>query len=279
MFKKLKSIYQERIIKPHNKFSPNEYYYFFNEEGELFGIDKTISKNEYQLIKSMYIEKTFHFDNVVMQQIHEYLFEAKKYPFSFKRGKFFIYYGIDEDNHDQLHSILTDIFQNIYAIYFLDYTIIFYFDRFDIDIQPLFQTLSDDFGSKLLVHEGFFFTSLTPGKHIMEYVKAAIERSVLRQKDYTDLADLVLALSGSEAKQLLQMIKTELFSVISDKEDYLEMIKVFFNNNLNVSATAKHLYMHRNTLLYKLDQLSKEWGLKLDQFSHACAINILMHLK
>ncbi|HHU24308.1 MAG: helix-turn-helix domain-containing protein [Bacilli bacterium] len=279
MFKKLLSIYGNRIIKPSNTLEPMRFYYFFNEDGELFGIDKTITKNEYHLIKSMYIEKTFHFNNALMQQIHEYLWEGKGYPFSLKRGKFFLYQGLEDFNIDQFHSMLMDIFQEIYAISFLDYTLVFYFSRFDIELEPLFQTLSDDFGSKLLIHEGFFFTDQLPGEHIRQYAKTVIDKGVMRKKDYTDLADFILALSGSEESQMLRLIKNGLFASLKDKDESLEIIRVFFNNNLNVSATAKSLYMHRNTLLYKLDQLSKELGLKLDRFSHACSINILLNIK
>lgn len=278
MFKKLLSIYGNRIVKPGSTLEPNRFYYFFNEEGQLFGIDRNITKNEYQLIKSMYIEKTFHFDNALMQQIHEYLWEGKSYPFAPKRGKFFFYHELEAGN-DQLHSMLKDIFRDIYAISFLEYTLVFFFDRFDIDLEPLFQTLSDDFGSKITVHEGFFFTDRLPGENIKQYVKTVIENGVMRKKDYTDLADFILALAGSEDYCMLKLIKEGLFSSLKDKDEALEIIRVFFSNNLNVSATAKSLYMHRNTLLYKLDQLSKELGLKLDRFSHACSINILLNIK
>ena len=276
MFKKLLSIYGNRIVKPGSTLEPNRFYYFFNEEGQLFGIDRNITKNEYQLIKSMYIEKTFHFDNALMQQIHEYLWEGKSYPFAQKRGKFFFYHELEAGN-DQLHSMLKDIFRDIYAISFLEYTLVFFFDRFDIDLEPLFQTLSDDFGSKITVHEGFFLPIGCRAK-ISAIRQNRNRKRRHAQKDYTDLADFILP---CRRRGLLhaEINQGRVVFFLKDKDEALEIIRVFFSNNLNVSATAKSLYMHRNTLLYKLDQLSKELGLKLDRFSHACSINILLNIK
>ena len=46
-------------------------------------------------------------------------------------------------------------------------------------------------------------------------------------------------------------------------EETLTTINKFFENSLNVSETSRQLYIHRNTLVYRLDKLQKSTGLDL----------------
>ena len=46
-------------------------------------------------------------------------------------------------------------------------------------------------------------------------------------------------------------------------EETLVTIDKFFENSLNVSETSRQLYIHRNTLVYRLDKLHKSTGLDL----------------
>ena len=43
----------------------------------------------------------------------------------------------------------------------------------------------------------------------------------------------------------------------------------FFENNLNISETARQLYVHRNTLVYRLERLEKAIGLDIRKFDDA----------
>ena len=53
-------------------------------------------------------------------------------------------------------------------------------------------------------------------------------------------------------------------------------IEKFFKNNLNISETARELYMHRNTLVYKLERLQKLTGLDIRKFDDALTLKIAM---
>ena len=59
-------------------------------------------------------------------------------------------------------------------------------------------------------------------------------------------------------------------------EETLITIEKFFENNLNVSETSRQLFIHRNTLVYRLDKLQKSTGLDLRVFEDAITFRIAM---
>ena len=59
-------------------------------------------------------------------------------------------------------------------------------------------------------------------------------------------------------------------------EETLTTITKFFENNLNVSETARQLYIHRNTLVYRLDKLQKSTNLDLRVFEDAITFKVAM---
>lgn len=70
---------------------------------------------------------------------------------------------------------------------------------------------------------------------------------------------------------------------ILDDEEAMSTIHMFFENNLNISETARQLYVHRNTLVYRLERIEKSIGLDIRSFDDAMtfriAIMVLAHMK
>ena len=61
-------------------------------------------------------------------------------------------------------------------------------------------------------------------------------------------------------------------------EETLNTAEAFFKSDLNLSDTARQLFIHRNTLLYRLEKIRKETGLDLRKFNDAVAFKILILL-
>ena len=72
--KKLLEIYGNKIITNISELN-SSYYYFYNNDGVLFGIEKTISSKEYALLKLTYQEKNIYNTNVEIQKIYEFLYD------------------------------------------------------------------------------------------------------------------------------------------------------------------------------------------------------------
>ena len=81
---------------------------------------------------------------------------------------------------------------------------------------------------------------------------------------------------------LCEMFLNEVFKknpIETLDEDTLETINRFFENNLNVSETSRKLYVHRNTLVYRLEKIKKMTGLDLREFDHAIVFKVAMMVK
>ena len=60
------------------------------------------------------------------------------------------------------------------------------------------------------------------------------------------------------------------------EEEELTTVYTFFDNNLNISETARQLYVHRNTLVYRLEKIQKKTGLDVRVFDDALTFKIAM---
>jgi len=68
-------------------------------------------------------------------------------------------------------------------------------------------------------------------------------------------------------------------SIDSLDHETLFTIQRFFENNLNVSETSRKLFVHRNTLVYRLDKIKKLTGLDLREFDHAIIFKIALMVR
>ena len=78
---------------------------------------------------------------------------------------------------------------------------------------------------------------------------------------------------------LCEMFLNEVFAGNTDtqfEDEELITVYTFFNNNLNISETARQLYVHRNTLVYRLEKIQKKTGLDVRVFEDALTFKIAM---
>ena len=68
-------------------------------------------------------------------------------------------------------------------------------------------------------------------------------------------------------------------SIDSLDQETLFTINKFFENNLNVSETSRKLFVHRNTLVYRLEKIKKLTGLDLREFDHAIVFKVALMVR
>ena len=99
-------------------------------------------------------------------------------------------------------------------------------------------------------------------KNIISYDNLGIGRLIYQLP--TTLCDLFLD----------EVFKKESINVLDTETIYT--IQKFFENNLNVSETSRKLFVHRNTLVYRLDKIKKLTGLDLREFDDAIIFKVAM---
>ena len=94
---------------------------------------------------------------------------------------------------------------------------------------------------------------------------------------------LIYQLPMSLCDMFIKEVFGEKIPEILDDEESMSTINKFFENNLNISETARQLYVHRNTLVYRLERIEKEIGLDIRKFDDAMtfriAVMVLAHVK
>ena len=81
---------------------------------------------------------------------------------------------------------------------------------------------------------------------------------------------------------LCEIFLSEVFkknSIDSLDQETLFTINKFFEHNLNVSETSRKLFVHRNTLVYRLEKIKKLTGLDLRQFDHAIVFKVALMVR
>ncbi len=81
---------------------------------------------------------------------------------------------------------------------------------------------------------------------------------------------------------LCEMFLREIFkkgSIVGLDHETLFTIQKFFENNLNVSETSRKLFVHRNTLVYRLEKIKKLTGLDLREFDDAIVFKVALMVK
>lgn len=151
--------------------------------------------------------------------------------------------------------------------------------------QSIEKQLKDSFGINCVIGIS------TPANHLREladrYKEAQVaidiggifdsEKNIIKY-DSLGLGRIIYQLPTT----LCEMFLNEVFkkgSIESLDEDTLETINKFFENNLNVSETSRKLYVHRNTLVYRLEKIKKITGLDLREFDHAIIFKVAMMVK
>ncbi len=104
------------------------------------------------------------------------------------------------------------------------------------------------------------------------------KESVHTYKDYI-LVKMLEDIPKFKLSEYLSVLEKEGAKAIFNDADMLTTAEAFLNNDLNVSLTSRELYMHRNTLIYRIDKIERETGLDIKKFSDAVTFKLISIIK
>ena len=157
------------------------------------------------------------------------------------------------------------------------------------EINETAQTILSTLNSEALVHAVIGIGTLADNLNLLakSYKDACVALEVGKvfdiDKDIVNYDNLGVArLVYHLPTTLCEMFLNEVFkkqSIDALDQETIYTIQKFFENNLNVSETSRQLYVHRNTLVYRLDKVQKITGLDLRIFEHAVIFKVAMMVK
>ncbi|WP_040197677.1 PucR family transcriptional regulator [Candidatus Soleaferrea massiliensis] len=157
------------------------------------------------------------------------------------------------------------------------------------DLEKLARSIVDTLGSEFYIRTSVGIGTAVQG--IKELARSFKEAQVAlevgkvfdNEKSIVSYENLGIArLIYQLPTTLCEMFLQEVFkkgSIESLDHETLFTIQRFFENNLNVSETSRKLFVHRNTLVYRLEKIKKLTGLDLREFDHAIVFKVALMVK
>lgn len=146
-------------------------------------------------------------------------------------------------------------------------------------------TLNGEFYTKICVGIGTVVASLKDIARSFKEAQVALEvgkvfdtEKAIVSYDNLGIGRLIYQLPTT----LCEMFLNEVFKkglIESLDHETLYTIQKFFENNLNVSETSRKLFVHRNTLVYRLEKIRRITGLDLREFDHAIIFKVALMVK
>ena len=175
-------------------------------------------------------------------------------------------------------NLFCDLYKDVNVVNVGDYTVIYYVDDFFENIKDLVETIVIDFGEVINIHEAFSLNPNIDLDFVNDYINLVIKYNLLKEP-YTNMTDLMYYIGNDDVKGLIKRYQQEILMPIISKNGNRLILQKYFDNNLNVLKTSKDLFINRNSLLLRLESLSKKIGYNVQDFKVASMILFIMNMK
>jgi len=108
-----------------------------------------------------------------------------------------------------------------------------------------------------------------------QYMPYSSAENGVKSAKAIDLEKIAESLAKSRREELLSGYDLKEFAKIFEDGNMMLTAETFISCGMNVSAAARKLYMHRNTLMYRLNIIYKKTGLDLRDFDMAVTFRLL----
>ena len=155
----------------------------------------------------------------------------------------------------------------------------------EADAVALMKACQEGYGAKLLVGISSLVDKLKDLARAYKEARIAIEVGKV-----FDIERTVMCYENLGIGRLIYQLPTTLCEIFLQEvfkkgslesldRETLMTVQSFFENNLNVSETSRKLFVHRNTLVYRLEKIRKLTGLDLREFDHAVTFKVALMVK
>lgn len=188
----------------------------------------------------------------------------------FKKSKYVFVTALE--NKEKVSDFFTDLFSISY-IYEVNNTFVYKLvSDENYMLEDIFDSLLVDFGFNISLFETNYVQKESDVYQLLDIYNRFNKRS------YANISSLIMDLMKEDQKALFTIRNIVMYQIDKDS-DLKNIILAMYKNDLNVSKTASSVYMHRNTVINKLDLIKKTSGMDVQKFYDAIALYNLMYLK
>jgi DNA-binding PucR family transcriptional regulator len=286
MLQKLQTLFANAIIatkKPDNDFSIHLHWFTNDEQNQWVGIPKNeLADNQLMILRSLFnYYQPGHLNsylNETAQHWHSFLFENGPIPPTKKSDEYRLIYfwWLNADISRLDFEVAVQAFFNSTV------TIIWENTTKGIIIEPKsklsltetdFISMNETLKVDFFVEPYFYIGKFRPVSHdLAAFIEneQSLFRFVIsaRKKEKLFYFEKVMPLliSNQLPDEMKFLMEREIIPLFKDDFELFSTVKVFLENNMNASVTAKKLFIHRNTLQYRLDKFTEKTGIPLKEF-------------
>ena len=260
MIETLKKIYKDNFIDNIVDYDFLNFHYFIDEKQYIFGISKkAISVNELKLILTHYKLLTKDIKPEKFDYIIDFLFGKRKNLPKFSKLKYYFIKFVNipnEEEYIEVDNLFEDLFKeylcyvkinNIYIIVVNETNGLYFLD--------ILKSIESDFLIPTIGFESEFYQvdSNLPTYFQYDYhafIKYNKTNNLLLNK--TDL--IKNQIFSNIDNKLKEKLKSYVLKSLINDTEMLNVVKTYFETNLNTTLASKLCYMHRNTFINKIDK-------------------------
>jgi sugar diacid utilization regulator len=295
MLKRLKSYYKDAIVINEQVADAARYEWFYTKEGDKIGIDKhRLSKQEKQLL-SIFLTPILDANHTMSEEeqawlrwiVHE---DAAMLQHLFSPPPYcrFIHFLTKRSvaNKGDFYDAVSGLFPDpITIVWEHEHRGVIIEKKQEQTAEPLpftdiIDTLATDFYATIHLFIGQIhpydeqlYESFRYEKRCFELAQTYMPKQTVYQME--DVIPLLLIHGHPE----LEEVKKAFPFLETLDDEWLRIMQTFLQCNLNVSMAAKKLYMHRNSLQYRIDKFIEKTGIDIKHFKGAVAVYLAILLQ
>jgi hypothetical protein len=144
-----------------------------------------------------------------------------------------------------------------------------YYNLEPIDLESVHELIASDFRQDLVMVIEPYDNQSYPWKDELISFLPSLPKKVLY------LEDIIIEATLKQNNSLIHLFRAYVLQRV--KPDMLYTVRAFINHNMNSSLTAKNIYMHRNTVNYRIDHFVDSTHINVKEFKGASALYILFY--
>ncbi|MDT8859224.1 helix-turn-helix domain-containing protein [Alkalihalobacillus sp. MEB130] len=290
---KLKDYFGENFVTNEKHNTNNHHYYWFKTpDNEVIGFPKDkIRHNELDLLniflKPIDDKITYSPQTEEEKKWASLLFTDADVELPNQTSFRFIYFLLKEElqERDTFNEAIKSLFPGKTLILWETETTGVFIDfepkttdMLDNFFESIVDTVISDFFVEIFLYLGSSNITTDDARTTYQWEKGSfrtIQKQVKKQV-YKGEEELPFLLFDEATRDTLLKLRDQTLQRVVDDRDLIQSIKVYLDCNMNVSLAAKKLYLHRNTLQYRVDKFIEKTGIDIRHFRSAVSVYIAL---